>query len=258
MNILILFSRVLPPLVVLSAFAWVYIAQAEERSQYRESRAELAPANAAASKATAAPAYKRYELGKGRLLFVNSEKSFESYDNWIIDQSSFEFSKRQRALSKRDKKRLQKMLLKAREEQTKSFGGTIVTAGSPCTLRQRLHLKNVRLKSSERGGSQVSFSRSFGSTTVVAEIRDALSDEVVFIYKEDVALGGGVSGGPDARINRLAKALRIVMVNAHKILVHALPLHEERIATRNEFGCSGQLGKNAISLRAERARLASQ
>ncbi|NNC55144.1 MAG: hypothetical protein HKO07_05435, partial [Pseudomonadales bacterium] len=228
MNILLAFSRVLPPVVVVFTFLWSSMAQAEERSQYRERSADLETENAAVLKsAPAKPSYSRYKLGRGRLLFVNRDNSFESYDNWVIDQSSFEFGKRQRALSKRDKQRLQKMLLKARAKQTESFGGTVVKAGSPCTLKQRLHLKNLRLKSSEHGGSQVNFSRSYGSTTVVAEIRDSLSDEIVFIYKEKIELGGGVSGGSEARIDRLGKAIRMVMANAHKILVHALPLREE-------------------------------
>ncbi|MGB5324587.1 MAG: hypothetical protein WBN40_04070 [Pseudomonadales bacterium] len=252
MNIQTLLIKVGPPVLVCTAFfaSNIVYSQADNGAPHSD------PGSVPASEAT--KIFKRYDLGSGRTLVVNSAKAFEAYDNWIIDPASFELDKRERALSMRGKKRLQAMLVDARVEQTKSYGGTVVKAVSPCTLKQQLRLENLRLSRSENRGSQLNFVRSFGDATIVAEIKDAETDEPVFIYSEKISLGGGVVGSGAPNITRLAKAIKIVMNNAHKMLVHALPLRETSIAARQQFGCAGQLGKHAVQLRADREAMAER
>lgn len=248
MNILLSVLRVIPPVLVVALYVSSHFLYAGEDAQKNQRLIEGESDEGAAANAAV---FKRYDLGNGRTLVLNSAKAFEAYDNWIVDPGSFTLSKRQRELGKKSRKRLQAMLIDARVKQTRSFGGTVVNAVSPCTLKQRLKLEELRLNSNRGGGSQVSFMRSFGSARIVAEISDSQTDEILFRYSEDIALGGGVTGASGPNINRLAKAIKVVMANAHAILVKALPLREERIASRATFGCAGQLGKNAISLRAE-------
>ena len=124
---------------------------------------------------------------------------------------------------------------------------------TPCTLTQRLHLKNLQLHNPNVGGSQVNFVKSYGETMIVAEIKESVSDKLVFVYTEKIALGGGMSGGGGPNLNRLGKAIKMVMANAHSVLLDVLPLKEDRFANRSEFGCRGQIGKNVQTIRAQRA-----
>ncbi|NNL57852.1 MAG: DUF3313 family protein [Pseudomonadales bacterium] len=246
MNVFNLFVKALVPVLIVLIFIFSPLGRTAQPAV-----ADAADAQAAASGAK--NGFTRYDLGKGRVLFVNNQMAFESYDNWIIDPSSFEFKKRQRALSKRDKHRLQDLLVEARKEQTESYGGQVVKLSSPCTLTQRLHLKNLRLRNSDVGGSQVNFVKSYGETTIVAEIKESETDKLVFAYMEKISLGGGVSGSNGPQLSRLGKAIKMVMGNAHSVLVDVLPMKKERIPQRAEFGCKGQLGSNALTLRAGRS-----
>lgn len=257
MNTLIAVSRFLPPVIVVCAFIFNPFAQAAESNPTVAQSKASEPAVQAAGKAGKVR-YLRYDLGDGRSLYINEEKSFESYDNWLIEPATVELAKRQRSLSKRDRVRLAKMLAEIQSEETASTGVQVVSVSSPCTLKQRVKLKKLSLSESGSAGSQFNFMRSFGSTTIVAEVRDPVTDEIVFLYTEQVSLGGGTTGGGGPRIRRLGKAIQLVLANAHAVLLKAVPLREERITSRSSFGCEGQLGKKVVSLREAQGAVAAQ
>lgn len=149
--------------------------------------------------------------GRG-LLFVRSDHGIGRYDDLLIEHIGFRYAPRQRGLSFREEDRIS-ALLKAAVEGNQDGAIGLANEAGPCVLAVRFLVTDLELYESDLDdGSGISFVRSFGEATMVMELRDSVTGEVLASFAQRRALGGGPHhGGTGASIRRLGETVGLAM-----------------------------------------------
>lgn len=160
--------------------------------------------------------------GRG-LLYVKAAHELGRYDYLMIEGIGFRYHPYQEPLHERQEEEISKMLLNAIKGR---HGGTvgITDEPGPCVVKVNFYLTDLQLYQSDLTGSTTSYVSSFGSTLMVMELRDSMTDEPLARFLQLRNLGGGTdSGFRGANLHRLGRTIGSAMREMGSQLQEVIP-----------------------------------
>lgn len=189
------------------------------------------------------PGYTRFDVPNGGVMLTkNTAVGVAGYDSVVPSEVGFNYAKRQKPLDNQDAKRLQEMLLGYSEYfLSNTMQQFVVSEPSECAVSLGIKLRELELYDSNVIGSQSTFVRDLGSTVVAIEIRDSMTNDLIFTYMEKVKLGGGLRSSSGVDLKRLDQAIeKTLTAMAGRYAPHVV---EGPVDARAEYGCEGKIGK---------------
>jgi len=176
-------------------------------------------------------------------LYVRPDHQIGRYDDLMVHRIGFSYAANQRSLSESEEERIRNLLVGVIEKGSED--GTVGITSSPgrCVLKVDLYLVDLELKETEYTGSHSSFVSSYGSATMVLELRDSMSDDPLARYVERRGLGGGGSiGNTGTQIHRLGRTIGSAMADMGRQLEKVIP----PTAGTWDHSCKGGMARLAL------------
>jgi cytochrome c553 len=131
-------------------------------------------------------------------LFMKRNYAFGTYEKFALGEILVTIKPGARVLDRHELEEVNARFDAVAREVIVETGRTEVPQGGPCVARVNLAFLNLDLADLRPGsGADATWIASFGSMTVVLEIRDGYTDEALLRYARGASLGGGRGVGAD-------------------------------------------------------------
>ena len=157
-------------------------------------------------------------------LWVKPDHHVGRYENVLLKRIGFGYGRGQDPLDPNQEAEVGRMLQRVVFALTESGPVGMSTEVGPCVVAINLGLKDLRLHSVDYSDSTTSYVSSFGSTTMIIEFRDSMTDVPLVRYVARRKLGGGSgSGKSGVDLKRLGRALGGMVADMNSELQTILP-----------------------------------
>lgn len=135
----------------------------------------------------------RLAIPTGGVLLVKPDHHMGNYDNLMVDPIIVTFARGSKQLSSAETHRLEEYLRKATaSELVRVELSKIVTEPGPCVMRMQTAFLDLELPAyTTASGSRSSYVGSYGTVTLVHEIRDSSTGTILLRYMGRRRAGGG-------------------------------------------------------------------
>ena len=185
----------------------------------------------------------RLELPTGGVLLIKPDHHMRSYDQLMVDPILVTFSPESAKLNKAEIERLETHLREATARELVNVDlSKIVNRPGRCVLRMQTAFLDVELPSLDTDtSSNTTFVRTFGSVTLVHELRDSMTGTVLLRYMGRRRAPGGQAIGFSAPWSGLIRTFDQMLSDLQESLVETVP---PSTATEGPLAtCDGQIYK---------------
>jgi hypothetical protein len=185
----------------------------------------------------------RLDISIAGVLLVKRDHNLGSYDQLMVDPIIVALSRNSSKLGRSETERLKTHLRKATARELVNVDASkIVSRPGPCVLRMQTAFIDLELPKIEPYlGSDTSIIHSFGSVTLVHELRDSMTGTVLMRYMGRRHAPGGSTIGWVAKWSGLTRTLDRMLADLQQSLLESVPLHT---ATEGPLAqCSGLIHK---------------
>jgi len=171
-------------------------------------------------------------------LWVKPDHHLGRYDNVMLDRVGIGYAPGQEPLDADQEAQIVQMLQSVIVSLTQEGPVGIADEVGPCVVKINLGLKKLRLYDSEFTDSTSSFVSSFGSTTMIIEFVDSLTDTLLVRYVASRDLPGGNKTGGQGGIDlkHLGRALGGTIASMNDELARVVPTTTVRSETQCNDG----------------------
>lgn len=168
----------------------------------------------------------RLEIAIGGILLVKPDHHMASYDQLMVDPIIVTFERGSKKLNSAETERLETHLREATARRLVNVDPSkIVTEPGPCVLRMQTAFLDVELPPlTMSSGSRSSFISSYGSVTLVHELRDSSSGTVLLRYMGRRRAGGGSAVAWTSRWGGLTRTFDEMLSDLQQSLFETVPL----------------------------------
>jgi hypothetical protein len=193
----------------------------------------------------------RLEVDIGGILLVKPDHFMASYDRLMVDPIVVTFLRGSKKLGTAETKRLEAHLRAATARELVNVDSSkIVEEPGPCVLRMQTAFLDLELPPlTTASGSRSGYVRSFGSVTLVHEMRDSTSGTVLLRYMGRRRAGGGSPVASASVWSGLTRTFDEMLSDLQRSLVESVPL--SRATTGPLAGCQGLILKQIEASQAE-------
>jgi hypothetical protein len=170
-------------------------------------------------------------------LFLKRDHHMGNYDQVIIDLTVVTSTTGANHVTPGEKQRLETYLREAAmREFLRVDSSRVVTDPGPCVMRIRMVFTDLELPNLELGSSSTAYVSSFGSVTLINEVSDSLTGEVVLRYVARRRASGGTFAGGE-QWSQLRTTLNRLLGDLREDLVASVPVSVARSGP--QAGCHG-------------------
>ena len=170
-------------------------------------------------------------------LWIKPDHHLGRYDDVLLKRIGFGYGRGQDRLDPDQEAEVGRMLQSVVLAIAQSGPVGMTTNVGPCVVAVNLGLKDLRLHAVDYSDSTASYVSSFGSTTMIIEFRDSITDVALVRYVANRKLGGGTATGKSGvDLRRLGRALGGMVANMNTELQTILPSTTVRSETECHDG----------------------
>ena len=171
-------------------------------------------------------------------LWVRPDHHLGRYDNVMLDRVGIGYGSGQRPLDADQEAQIVRMLQSVIVSLTQEGPVGIANEVGPCVVKINLGLNKLRLYDSDFADSTSSYVSSFGSTTMIIEFVDSLSDTLLvrYVATRDLPGGNKTGGRGGIDLKHLGRALGGTIASMNDELARIVPTTTVRAETQCNDG----------------------
>jgi hypothetical protein len=164
-------------------------------------------------------------------LFAHPSRSIDDYDDFLVSDVGLSYAPKQTPLSEEDLQRFRTMAYGVVVREIPAAGYLAARGPGPCTVKLGVQFDRLEFPGAD--------SRKNGSTTVILELRDSVTNDPIVRYGQHRELSVGMGSAPQD-LKRLESTLEIVAEDVRLRLREQLALNQT--GARSAQGCKGVIG----------------